>query len=63
MCNFKTPIPSTDEISCSINVKPFQLSMLENFEQCFSKYVSLKLPFSLAPRGYMFLPYIPLEIF
>ena len=43
--------------------RSFQLSMFENFEQCFSKYVSLKVSFLLAPRDYIFLTYIPLEVF
>ena len=58
MWDFKKPVPSIDEISCLINAKSFQLST-ENFEQCFLKYVSLKVSFLLAPRGYIFLPYIP----
>ena len=63
MWDFKKPVASTDEVSCSINVKSFQLSMFENFEQCFSKYVSLKMSFLVAPRDYIFLTYIRLEVF
>ena len=60
MWDFKKPVASTDEISCLINVKLFQLSMIENFEQFFLKYVFLKVSFLLAPRDCI---YTPLEVF
>ena len=41
MRDFEKPVPSTDEISCSIYVKSFSLGMFVDFDQRLLKYISL----------------------
>ena len=39
---FQKSILNTDEVVCTVNVKPFWLWMLEDFEQRFLKFISLR---------------------
>ena len=39
MWNLEKHVPSTDGMSCTVNIKTFQMWMFGNFEQCFSNLV------------------------